>query len=416
MMNQSLWPLFNIMNNENATLGLTNYTGLPFVEPLGDLTPCWPLPNTSTGFDQHEWCGPMAALKLPCFYRGDCNVSSGNGEGVSFYWNFSSPGTVEWRVADNLAFVRAGGDGVDGLFTDEMEMFPGDGGDVYLRILGTDDADARAQQDAARDAHQLMIDGLVADGKYLWQAFQAANNIGQNNNNNTIGGFAFDAKFCSDWFTLRCDAEYMRDRAITVQFDPENVNVSIASFLIVRPEYAWLGYGAGYYTPRWNDAFRAWHPPPARSRSSSAHRQHHPSPHHTTPLPPSQYGTLVSLSASAAMAPHLASLSATGPTEQPASTATPTRARCPAIRQTRPVGSHRAPLRLRRRRRATSPCTIVPRARAPAACSSATSTQTCRSMTVSVFALPTHSVAMSTGLSQLRMGSARSGPAAVNSA
>jgi hypothetical protein len=64
------------------------------------------LPNTSAGFDQHEWCGPMEALRLPCFARGDCNVSSGDGEGVSFYWNYSNPITTPWRVADNLAFGR----------------------------------------------------------------------------------------------------------------------------------------------------------------------------------------------------------------------------------------------------------------------------------------------------------------------
>jgi hypothetical protein len=250
--------MFNIMSNNNASLGLANYSGLPFVEPLGTVTPCWPLPNTSAGFDQHEWCGPTEALRLPCFARGDCNVSSGDGEGISMYWNYSNPATTPWRVADNLAFVLAGGDGVDGLFTDEMEMFPGDGGDVYVRILGTDEADAQAQADAGRAAHQLMIDSLVASGKYLWQAFQHANDVGPNNNNNTVGGAAFDAQFCTNWMAQRCNTEWVNERALTVQFDSQNLNVSIASFLIVRPAYAWLGWGAGYiWPPKWNDAL-AW--------------------------------------------------------------------------------------------------------------------------------------------------------------
>jgi hypothetical protein len=30
---------------------------------------------------------------------------------------------------------------------------------------------------------------------------------------------------------------------------------SVASFLVVRPAYAWLGYGAGAFQPKWNDAF-----------------------------------------------------------------------------------------------------------------------------------------------------------------
>jgi hypothetical protein len=35
-----------------------------------------------------------------------------------YYWNYSTPGTTEWRVADNMKFVLDGGDGVDGLFTE----------------------------------------------------------------------------------------------------------------------------------------------------------------------------------------------------------------------------------------------------------------------------------------------------------
>jgi hypothetical protein len=125
MKNASLWPMFNVMNNQNASMNLTNYTGLPFREPLGTVVPCWSLPNTSDGFDQHAWCGEqadMSDIRLPCFFDGTCGQRSGDGEGLSYYWNYSAPGAIEWRVADNLAFVLAGGDGVDGLFTDEMEM------------------------------------------------------------------------------------------------------------------------------------------------------------------------------------------------------------------------------------------------------------------------------------------------------
>lgn len=125
-----------------------------------------------------------------------------------------------------------------GLFTDEMEMFPGDGGDIYLEILGTDQADAQRQKYAGQLAHQKMIDGLVAAGKYQWQAFQGGNNVGRNTNNNSngIGGTAYDVAYCTAWMAQRCNTEWVRRRAITVQFDPQNVNFSIASFLIVRPE------------------------------------------------------------------------------------------------------------------------------------------------------------------------------------
>ena len=81
-------------------------------------------------------------------------------------------------------------------------MFPGDGGPVYLEILGTTQADAAAQQKAGRYAHQQMIEGLVREGKYVWQAFQAGNNVGSNNNNNSQGqgGTVHDAAYCTDWY------------------------------------------------------------------------------------------------------------------------------------------------------------------------------------------------------------------------
>ena len=138
-----------------------------------------------------------------------------------------------------------------------MEMFPGDGGDVFLKILGTDQVDAALQRYNAQLAHQRMIDGLVGEGKYLWQAFQAANNVGGNNNNNSQGqgGEAHDAAFCTQWMAQRCNTDWVNQRAITVQFDSHNVLESIASFLIVRPAFAWIGYGAGIVPPKWNDAF-----------------------------------------------------------------------------------------------------------------------------------------------------------------
>ena len=124
------WPMFNIMLNHNTTerraLGLANYSGLPMIDPLGQLTPCWNLPNTSQGFDKHRWCGVGGLngtdIRLPCFAKSnatfnacEADLHAGGGEGFSYYWNYSAPGVIEWRVADNLEFVRNGSDFVDGL-------------------------------------------------------------------------------------------------------------------------------------------------------------------------------------------------------------------------------------------------------------------------------------------------------------
>jgi hypothetical protein len=140
-----------------------------------------------------------------------------------------------------------------------LSQFPGDHGDVVLKTLGTTQADAEAQQDAGNAMHQRLIETLAAHGKWQWQALQSGNTVGGNTNNNTgnTGGFAFDAAFCTQWMAQRCNTDWVNQRAIAVQFDKFNINVSIASFLIVRPAYAWIGYGAGEFNwpPTWNDAF-----------------------------------------------------------------------------------------------------------------------------------------------------------------
>ena len=125
---------------------------------------------------------------------------------------------------------------------------------MVLATIGTTEDDARAQQAAGNAMHQRLIDGLVAEGKYLWQAFQAGNGVGSNNNNNSVGGFKFDAAYCTAWMAQRCNTDWVNARAITVQFDNENLNVSIASFLIVRPAYAWIG-SDGEFAGKWNDAY-----------------------------------------------------------------------------------------------------------------------------------------------------------------
>ena len=115
----------------------------------------------------------------------------------------------------------------------------------------------------------------------MWHAFQAGNGIGSNNNNNSVGGIYFDTAYCTAWMAKRCDTEWVNERAITVQWDKNNINVSIASFLIVRPAYAWLGGGR-----MWNDGECRRNPqstfpfPPPNCTTPP-----HPTPPHPT-LPP----------------------------------------------------------------------------------------------------------------------------------
>jgi hypothetical protein len=97
----------------------------------------------------------LSTLILKCGTA--CMYVQGNGEGFSYYWNYSTPGVTEWRVADNIAFVLNGSTGVDGLFTDEMEMFPGDAGDVMLELLGK----LRLRPVLLVKPYQVVVDSLL---------------------------------------------------------------------------------------------------------------------------------------------------------------------------------------------------------------------------------------------------------------
>ena len=86
--------MFNIMHNTNVSSGVANYSGLPMLEALGALVPCWNFPNhtdhgpTPAGFSQHGWCGAPGKMgmdvRLPCYADGSCGKLPGaSGEGFS---------------------------------------------------------------------------------------------------------------------------------------------------------------------------------------------------------------------------------------------------------------------------------------------------------------------------------------------
>jgi hypothetical protein len=88
-------------------------------------------------------------------------------------------------------------------------------------LLNVSLAEQKSMQNASAHAIQRVIEGLVSDGKYLWHAFQNGNDIGDNTNNNSghVGGTAHDAAYCTAWMAQRCDTAWVKERAITVQFD-----------------------------------------------------------------------------------------------------------------------------------------------------------------------------------------------------
>ena len=92
---------------------------------------------------------------------------------------FAVPEMAAWWADEVVAFVKHGGDGVDGLFLDGDSGFPADGGPWVVEALNVSEADQRIMENASATAVQTITEALVADGKHLWHAFQAANDIGK---------------------------------------------------------------------------------------------------------------------------------------------------------------------------------------------------------------------------------------------
>jgi hypothetical protein len=89
MLNPATWLMFNIMNNQNVSMGLVNLTGLPWQE-AGSTTPCWKLPKESPD-PTRDWCWPLEAQRLPCYARGDCNTTAGGGGFGMFVFSHQLP-------------------------------------------------------------------------------------------------------------------------------------------------------------------------------------------------------------------------------------------------------------------------------------------------------------------------------------
>ncbi len=226
-------------------LGYSN--GTAFLFYYGDCVPCWRI-NSTLG----DWgtCAPDLAAIRPragswCY-------------GAEFAWNLTTPEAFDEVLQLILAVVEDGGSFVDGLFTDDLLGFPTEfeGIEHVLNVSGTyDSGDLGALRNASETLSQRLIDELAVRGKYVWHAFGNGNDVGRNANNNTVNGTSFDASHCAQWMAARCNTDFVNQRAITVQMDPGNVNASIAQFLIVRPAFAWLGWGAGQYKAQWVPEF-----------------------------------------------------------------------------------------------------------------------------------------------------------------
>lgn len=122
---------------------------------------------------------------------------------------------------------------VDGTFTDDVDGVPEEHPAVQAAINMTDAQLAQLQY-ATLATNMLMIEALVPNSKYNWQAFGAEDGV---NGGPSKGN-------CAAWMRVACQPA-AQGAPMLMQMDNSaaNSNQTVAAFLISRPPYAYLGWG-----------------------------------------------------------------------------------------------------------------------------------------------------------------------------
>jgi hypothetical protein len=95
-------------------------------------------------------------------------------------------------------------------------------------------------------AMDILLQELIANGKYTWAAATAGFGDGV--------GPGIPQNGCKDWMASRCTSAWQQ-KVYTQQVDLNNPMQSVASFLITRSPYAWIGSGWKSGGVDWTDAF-----------------------------------------------------------------------------------------------------------------------------------------------------------------
>ena len=163
------------------------------------------------------------------------------GPGDQYFWDFRLDEVKHYYVSSVLSTLVD--DAVDGTFTDDVTGWPEEheAGPGNVNMSDADVVDVKYHTGLAS---AMVVDAVVAKGKYNWQAFGAQDGVGPGIDNST----------CTAFLTQRCTPAFQQ-QAITMQFDPSNALQSIAGFLIVRGPTAYLGFGWESDQSDWNQLF-----------------------------------------------------------------------------------------------------------------------------------------------------------------
>jgi hypothetical protein len=157
--------------------------------------------------------------------------------------DFRNQSVREYFVSATLASISD--PAVDGTFSDDVDGVPAEHPNAPANT-GLSPQDLADLRYATQEASMELIQATTLATKYNWQAFGAGDGIpsGVSKGN------------CATWMRARCTAAYQGSSLIMgMDNSPANANQSVAGFLVVRPAYAYLGWGWESDDRMWNDLF-----------------------------------------------------------------------------------------------------------------------------------------------------------------
>jgi len=213
-------------------------------------------PTKADYFLQYEWNNKT--------HTGNGTIyNEARAEGYQYFWNYLNEEAADYFISSIDAVLDT--DAVDGTFTDDVDGLPAEHPSAQARI-GMNDAGLAALRFATQTTSQLLIDTLVAHGKYNWQAFgsrdtsalppaAAAAAPGSASRGAPLGAGPSPST-CAAWMRTNCAAA-LQAAPMLMKMDssPANKNQTVAAFLIVRPPYAYLGWSWESGDEKWDDVF-----------------------------------------------------------------------------------------------------------------------------------------------------------------
>ena len=164
--------------------------------------------------------------------------------GDQYFWDFRNKDAADYYISSIMKVVSD--PACDGTYSDCIE---GTHCNQNEKPMNLSQSDLDAINKAEGETNQRLIDTLIENGKYDWQAFGHSDGIGPGVTKSEC------QQFMNDNCKLLNDKSKNGNYTLQMEFDANNSIQSLAAFLIIRPKYGWLGYGWESDMRQWNDVF-----------------------------------------------------------------------------------------------------------------------------------------------------------------